>query len=221
MIYVTGDTHGFKESFDRLKKADFTLTSEDYLIICGDFGFIWKNTDTEQKILDELEQLPFTILWVDGNHENFDVINSFDIEQWNGGKIHRIRKNIFHLMRGQIFVIDGYKIFTMGGAYSLDRYCNLFWEAELPCDAEYKEAVKNLNAHNKEIDIIITHTAPQKMIRKMGYYPDRHDAELTGFLEWIMYECKFKKWYFGHFHKDSEITENITAVMEKVIPIEL
>ena len=46
----------------------------------------------------------------------------------------------------------------------------------------------------------------------MGKYPDAHDMELTGFLEWIMYEVKFEHWYFGHWHMDKTIDEKYTAI---------
>jgi hypothetical protein len=43
--------------------------------------------------------------------------------------------------------------------------------------------------------------------------------ELTGFLEWVMYEVKFKKWFFGHWHTDKLITEKFHAVFLDVIEI--
>lgn len=65
---------------------------------------------------------------MDGNHENFDLINEYPVEEWCGGKVHIIRcdkegkPKIIHLMRGQVFEIEGKKIFTVGGAYSIDKY---------------------------------------------------------------------------------------------------
>ncbi|MDM8195794.1 hypothetical protein QUV98_05625 [Massilimicrobiota timonensis] len=43
-IFITGDTHG---SYDiqKLARKNFpegkTLTKDDYMIICGDFGCVW------------------------------------------------------------------------------------------------------------------------------------------------------------------------------------
>lgn len=224
MIYVTGDTHGDINRFRQTEKnGNISICHGDYLIICGDFGFIFDDDDVEKEWLNELEHLSYTILWIDGNHENFRAINKYPVELWNGGKIHRIRKNILHLMRGQVFVVEGYKIFTMGGAYSIDRYLRQedvsYWKEELPTDEEYKEAVLNLYSNDKKVDIIISHTAPKEIIRMMGYYPDRHDEELTGFLEWVMHECKYNKWYFGHWHEDRVIADNFIALyfeIEKV-----
>ncbi len=40
----------------------------------------------------------------------------------------------------------------------------------------------------------------------MGYTPDPHDYELTGFLDYVMYQCKdsIKRWFYGHWHLDEE-----------------
>ena len=94
MILVTGDTHGYID-FNKLKTLsdkikDLAIT--DYVIISGDFGGVW-NKNTLDKDLYKYEKLPFTVLFVDGNHENFELLNSYDVEYWNGGKIHRIREN--------------------------------------------------------------------------------------------------------------------------------
>lgn len=224
MIYITGDTHGDIGRFNDLNmQGESSWTKDDYLIICGDFGFIFYNNNEEKLKLDELEKKPYTILWADGNHENFKALNDYPTEIWHGGKVHRIRKNILHLMRGQIFDIEDKSFFIMGGAYSIDRYMRTkdlsYWEEEIPTDAEYKETTKNLTACNKEMDYIITHTAPREIVRRMGYYPDVHDMELTGYLEWIMYECKYKHWFFGHWHEDRAIGENFTALFFDVVKI--
>ena len=228
MIYITGDTHGDRARFVENNMGDNEWTSDDYLIVCGDFTYVFRNNDSEKEFLDYLEkEKPYTICFCDGNHENFPAIFSYPEEEWNGGRIHRIRKNIFHLMRGQIFEIEGKKVFTFGGAYSMDRYKRKlgisYWNDELPSDTEYKETVKNLKEHDNKVDIIITHTAPREIIRRMGYYPDVHDMELTGFLEWIMYEVNFQNWYFGHWHTDDVFNNKrgmFTAVLFNVHKVE-
>ena len=90
------------------------------IAVCGDFGGIWDSSNTEKYWLDWLEKKKFTILFVDGNHENFDLLNAFPVTEWNGGKVHVIRKNIIHLMRGQVFTIEGIRFFTFGGGQSHD-----------------------------------------------------------------------------------------------------
>ena len=216
MIHVTGDTHGDIIRFIENNMEDSNWNKDDFLIICGDFGFVFLDSEQERQKLDYLESKPYTICFCDGNHENFPKLFSYPQEEWNGGKVNRIRNNVFHLMRGQVFLIDGKKIFTMGGAYSIDRYMRTlnksYWEEELPNNGEYREAIQNLKEHNNSVDVIITHTAPREIIRRMGKYPDAHDMELTGFLEWVMYEVKFDHWYFGHWHMDKVIDKKYTAI---------
>ena len=99
------------------------MNKDDYVIICGDFGGVWDaNTESkhEKYWLDWLEEHSFTILFVDGNHENFDRLKEYPVKEWNGGKVHELRPHVLHLMRGQVFIIDGKKVFTFGGASSHD-----------------------------------------------------------------------------------------------------
>ncbi len=227
MIYITGDTHGEFSRFNSMLADNGSELGEgDYLVICGDFGFIFYPKGTmryvmQQEQLNEMEKLPYTVLWVDGNHENHDILSALPTEEWKGGKIHRIRKNVIHLMRGQIFDIDGTTLFAMGGAYSIDKYMRRegisWWSGELPLPQEYREAAANLEKVGKKVDIIVTHTAPTEIIHRMNMEPNMHDRELTGFLEWIMYEVEFKKWYFGHWHYDLEINDKFRGVWFDII----
>ncbi|MGI6110432.1 MAG: metallophosphoesterase family protein, partial [Eubacteriaceae bacterium] len=116
MIYITGDCHG---NYSRFARENFpqqdSMTKDDFMIVCGDFG-LWEDSPRENKVMDALQDLPFTILWVDGNHENYDLIRTFPVQKWHGGNVQFIRPNVIHLMRGQVFEIDGYSFFTFGGA---------------------------------------------------------------------------------------------------------
>ena len=55
-----------------------------------------------------------------GNHENFDRLYQYPVEDWHSGKVHKIRESVLHLMRGQVFEIEEKKIFSFGGASSHD-----------------------------------------------------------------------------------------------------
>ena len=215
MIYVTGDTHAERMHFLNYR-IDPGWTEDDIHIVCGDWGFLLRDNAAEHQFLDLLEQRPCTFCFVDGNHENFPAISRYPEEIWNGGRIHRIRRNIIHLMRGQVFTLQGKKIFTFGGAYSIDRDTRVlnisYWEEELPTPEEYREAVRNLELHGNEVDYILTHTAPREMIRRMGYNPDPHEMELAGFLEYVMYQVKHRHWYCGHWHMDRDLTDSFTAL---------
>lgn len=115
MIIITGDCHGeFKEHFslfDKTHKGMFT--KNDYMIVCGDFG-IWDQYTYEE--LKYIEELPWTTLFIDGNHENYDILDNMEEIDWHGGKVHKFSDSIIHLMRGHVFDIDNRKVFAFGGA---------------------------------------------------------------------------------------------------------
>ena len=52
MVYITGDIHGDLSFFKnpKLKK----LNDDDFLIVCGDFGFLWNNSEEEKKAIEKL-----------------------------------------------------------------------------------------------------------------------------------------------------------------------
>ena len=121
MIYVTGDCHG---NFRRFQSDCFpeqaNMTKDDTVIITGDCGGVWFGDSRDDETLDWLERLPFTLVFVCGNHENYDALARYPVAEWRGGKVHRVRPHVLHLMRGQIFELEGYRFFTMGGAKSHD-----------------------------------------------------------------------------------------------------
>ena len=100
MIFVTGDCHG---NFERFKPEYFPeqapMTKRDIVICAGDFGGVWFGDGRDEAALDWLESLPFTLAFVCGNHENYDALERYPVKDWHGGKVHRIRPHVLHLMR--------------------------------------------------------------------------------------------------------------------------
>ncbi len=241
MIYITGDTHG---DFSKLDKAE--AKEGDSVIICGDFGGIWDGGESDRKKLDILARKPFNTLLVDGNHENFELLYKYPVERWNGGKVHRINERVFHLMRGQVFVIEKKSYFTMGGGMCHDiaggvlepddphfkeksadiksrglpfRVNHLsWWKEELPSDEEYEEARKNLEEHNNKVDYIITHAAPTPIQDVYSPFPFEKDR-LTDFLQTVRETVGFGRWYFGHYHTDAEYDGRFTILFDRIIAI--
>lgn len=174
-IVITGDTHG---TFDIGKVVRYfnehedEYTRDDYLIICGDVGICGFSAAYEANTRAVFRNLPVTTLFIDGNHENFEQLNSYAVEQWNGGKVHIIEDNMIHLMRGQIFTIDGLKFFTFGGAYSIDKMYRAegisWFPEEIPSKEEYEEGWTNLEKEDFQVDYILTHTAPRDVPRRWG-----------------------------------------------------
>ena len=228
MIYVTGDTHGHID-FAKLKifaDEKKSLTRGDYVIIAGDFGGVWD----PEKLEDDLKyykELPFTVLFVDGNHENFDMLEKYPVTEWKGGKVHIIAENIIHLMRGQVYEIDGKTFFTFGGATSTDRYLRRegidWWPQEVPTDADVVEANKNLAKVDFKVDYIITHACDKRAL----YYPpllgkfDRVFYPENIILSNVCDGIGYKHWYFGHYHVDGALTDGKkTALYQKIVCLE-
>lgn len=120
MIYITGDTHGDLSHFKdpKLKR----LGEKDIVIVCGDFGFLWDPNDPKEKRnLEWLKKRKYTICFLDGAHENFDMLDSYTPYRWKGGNTHKIADNIYHLMRGEMFMFENKTFFVMGGGESEDK----------------------------------------------------------------------------------------------------
>ncbi len=224
MIYITGDTHAEVRRFTDIHKQ-YKLTQQDMLIVAGDFGCIFGLGSRDEDKLDELAALPYTILFLDGNHECFPQIYSYPEEVWNGGKVHRIRPNVLHLMRGQVFDLEGNSVFTMGGGYSIDMPFRLpgrsWWPEEMPSEEEYAEALENLHRHGDQVDVIISHAAPEEtmqMFLQMGDISHRYlqEGRLNVFLENIRQTVKHRHYYFGHMHLDRQLFRNQTALFYDV-----
>lgn len=246
MICVTGDCHGDYSRFKtKAFKSQDTMTKNNFVIVAGDFGF-WRDTKEQNYWLDWLEAKNFTTLWVDGNHENYDLLKKIDIVEWNGGKVQYIRPSVIHLMRGQIFVIDGCKIFTFGGARchdidggildlddpdykikkrQLDRTTlnyrvnhSTWWKEEQPSEEEMNEGLRNLEIHQNQVDYIITHECAANTKALLDNHYDSEEY-LSHYLQKIKEFVQYKAWYFGHYHDDRAINNKEILVYEKISKI--
>ena len=235
MIYIRGDTHGELSCFtDEKMPGQSAWAAGDKLIITGDFGFVFRGEREnllERSKLDTLARKPYEILFVDGNHENFDALEAYPQVTRYGAPVHQIRPNIFWLRRGYVYTIENRTFFVMGGGYSLDKAWRMkyqacggeriWFEKEMPSPAEYRRAIENLRAWNMTVDYVLTHTAPRLIIPQViGRAPDPHEAELNGFLDWVYHEVTFHRWFFGHLHEDAELYNLMVACHEKVHRLE-
>lgn len=104
----------------------------------GDFGYgFWSGPlGSEDAFYDWLAAQPYAVFFIDGNHENFDRLLALPVEPWRGGRIQRIRPNVIHLMRGEVYLIEGRTVFTFGGGHSADFWRRKpgasWWPQEMP-----------------------------------------------------------------------------------------
>ena len=243
MLYLTGDLHGEGEELLQRARA---LGAGDYLLVCGDFGMVWRGTRREALRLDWLNaRLRCTVLFVDGNHENFDLLERFPISVWQGGLVHRIRPRLVHLMRGQVFEVAGRTVFTMGGASSHDmpdgvldprdpdfaarrraldarggRYRirrQSWWPQELPRPRELAMGLRSLLRQDWRVDLIVTHCLPSSVqqLAGGGFYPP---DRLTDYLETVRRRCEFGRWYCGHYHHERLYLGQYQVLYHSVLP---
>ena len=224
MIYATGDTHG---NFQRFAPEHFPeqagMTKEDYMIICGDFGGVWDGGKKEERNLDWLEDLPFTTLFISGNHENFDLLSKYPTEEWNGGTIQRIRPHVIHLMRGQVFDLQGYSIFTMGGAESRDKEYRRagvsWWAEELPAETELQHAREALERVNWNVDVVISHCLSTKMQQKLFKEWNYPQNRLTDFFQELDEKLDFRLWFSGHYHLSKQCDPRHVILYDAIVQL--
>ena len=221
MIYVTGDTHGDPR---RLSAAALSrLRENDTLIICGDFGFIWDGSPKEEKLLKELGSRKYNICFIDGTHENFELLHGYTEETWKYGRARKISGNLHYLMRGEIYHMEGKKVFVMGGGESPDmemRAGSEQWTRdEMPSREELYHGLANLEKNHFDVDLIFTHepTLKTKQFLSLSDESELRFTALNSYFDEISKLCNYKKWYFGSMHKDKQVSALETAVFTDIL----
>lgn len=201
MIYITGDTHG-NIDFSKLKRyfSKRYVTRKDYLIILGDAGIVWSKKDF---YINDYYLLGLTVLFVDGNHENFELLNLFPVVEYNGAKCHLLYSDVYHILRGEIINLNGLSFFCMGGATSIDKSYRInrisWWEEENISNSDILNGLNNLDKVNYHVDYVLSHCAPSFVVKKMFNYQKDSNTEI---LEKFQSQIDFKYWYFGHYHEN-------------------
>ena len=237
MVFVTGDCHG---EYNRFSIKNFPeqkdMTRDDIVIVCGDFG-LWHPGKEEDYWFDWIESKPFTLVFVDGNHENFDRLYSdeFPIVDFHGGKAHRIRENLYHLMRGYVFDFDGKKFFAFGGASSHDNQDGILDRSEFESEEEFtktvylwrkigrmfrvnhiswwKEELPTFEEMERGGDILDEHgnrvdyiiTHCAPQDLVAAVFRLSESDRLTEFFKAVAETTAFDRWYFGHYHEDAAL----------------
>lgn len=216
MILIKGDTHGDIRALntDSIRKdcyGDFP----DFVIVCGDFGFIWKSDAQELWNLDRLEEKPFKIIVIKGNHENHERLlgDEFPSVDFYGAKAKQIRKNIFVIEHGEIFTIENKKFFCFGGATSIDKLYRKnrieWWEEEVPNGKDYWNGIKNLEKYDNNVDFVISHTCPRTIYEHylIHRFPEKDNDPTANMLDQFYKTISYKGWFCGHYHFDLFLKE--------------
>lgn len=227
-VFVTGDTHGGQAyGAQKLNSSNFKenreLTKEDYLIVAGDFGYLWNKdvpSDEEEYHYKWFREKKFTTLFVDGNHENFDRIDKLPQVKMFGGEVGMVNDSIYHLKRGEVYTINGIKIFTFGGGVSIDKWRRRehlsWWPQENPNHREFNHGLMNLKEHNWDVDVVITHDCPTSIYEEFDFEKYDYVSQLQKYLEDVEGQLSYKRWFFGHYHFDIEMSDKSTVLYRHV-----
>lgn len=254
------------KNFPEQKEMD----RNDYVIICGDSGFVWDydsrynneegvirkviglehgESKQEKYWLDWLSKKPFTVLFCDGNHENYDRLDrAYPEVDYLGGRAHKIRDNVYHLMRGYVFDIDGKSFFVFGGAKSHDVDDGIIYPTEYKSKEELKREIRGLRKRKARFRVNHVSWWKREMpdeeemnrgvknLEKRGNDVDfiiTHCAPLqvaalmgytdrnkcTVYLNTVAETVRFRRWFFGHYHTNRQILGKFICTYEQVIRI--
>lgn len=221
--FLKGDIHGnLFEIIDFINR--FNLGKNDNIIILGDCGIAWrkdkKDLDQNIKLWNECGN-GVKLYFIDGNHENFNILNSLPIEN-NMGKI---ADNIYHLRRGQVYEFENKKILVCGGADSIDKYRrieNFTWWKE---EAISQETIDDIPAGH--YDYVLTHCCPRSVFEKNKIYLStlqfldenkiNHSSE--DMLEQLKSKITFDHWFFAHYHINRNLDEKFTCLFEDFMEV--
>lgn len=237
MIFVTGDIHAWddiRKLAARRWPEGRSLTKSDCLVVAGDFGLYWSDPPehSDEYWLDWLHERGWTTLWVDGNHENHDLIDAMPITRWCGGDVNvdEKRPDIIHLRRGQVYDVPAasghsVRLFTFGGARSHDiqyrKEGRTWWAREMPGESEFREARMNLERCGWSVDYVVTHDCPGRLkhaVLKRCEAGERGAADpLNVFLDEIDDRLTYGRWYFGHYHTDRDVDGRHTCLYNEIV----
>ena len=232
-IFLTGDLHGGCDNslskFCPPNIEDFNLvTKDDVMIILGDYGMLWDAEDNiSQREKDAnvlMENLPFTTLFLDGNHENHPRLEKLPTASLYGGEVGKVSESVYHLRRGQIYTINGMSFFVMGGARSVDKHHRTefvsWWKTEEPSYAEMNFGIDNLARHGNKVDYILTHDCPSTIASLIyAKYGNFKPGGVNKYFDTLYPTVDFKHWYFGHHHRNVTIGVKYSCLYFDIVEI--
>ena len=202
---------------------------ETAIIILGDAGFNFYLNNTDNKVKRQVNARGYRFYCVRGNHEaRPQDINGMDffMDEEVDGMVYcePDYPNIRYFADFSEYMINGYKVAVIGGAYSVDKWWRLhnagiyskldkgyfnpkktgwFYNEQLN-DKEMGEAFNLLK--DKSYDFVLTHTCPISWepidLFLSSIDQNEVDTSMENFLENLKDNIQFKAWLFAHFHRD-------------------
>lgn len=155
-VAFAGDWHGTVDFAECILK-DAAQQGADLVIQVGDFGL--RRDEVGSRFADNVDslcsELAVHVLWVDGNHDDHDLLEEIP----RVGGLGRVRDHIWHVPRGTRWRWRGLAWGGLGGAASVDRLTreslNDWWPQESLTKADVAHWVVG-----GPVDVVVTHDAP-------------------------------------------------------------
>jgi len=223
-VFITGDKHGdFYSIINFIEK--YELGYGDFIIILGDMGLYWRKDGKDAKAFIQMYEKDYEVnlMFIDGNHENFDRLKQIPVGE-NG--LSKISEHIYYLPRGCAFELCGKKYLCMGGADSIDKFRReehfTWWKDEQITEEDIKGIKGNY-------DYVLTHCCPTSVFNKNKFIlctlagmidEDIVDHTSEDRLEEMSKNIQFKHWLFGHYHTDVQLDDKFRCLYNNFIEIE-
>ena len=215
MIYLISDIHS-NPDFPGLKKYLSEAKEDDLLIVLGDTELNFEKTEENKFFTEEFLKSNKKIAIVDGNHDNFEYLNSFPEEVWHGGTVGRLNDNIVFLKRGNSYKIDGMSFFVFGGCKSSPKWKEkgLWFDGEEPSEEQIKLAYETIKNNNFSFDYILTHKYESELTHGTPC------QKLRDLISYIEENVRYKAWYSGHWHRYEKTDRKHYIVYDELIKAE-
>ena len=229
-FFVTGDTHGdLSRIYDWVERFDMNKDNV-HIIIAGDAGICWRKDRMDMiAIIKKQEQYNFHLWFIDGNHENFDILKSLPV--MNSSGIANLCDNLHYVTRGTKLTImteNGIKtILFCGGADSVDKILRTpnftWWTDEQITENDIKKCLEK----GKSFNYVITHCCPYSIFKK--YTPwlvtlsglDQNKVDHTSelMLDKLINNIEFDEYFFGHYHVDKRLDDKYRCILNDFIEL--
>ena len=207
---IIGDVHGnWRAAAQTISEALEQDGPFDQVIQVGDMGFAYPGVQPWDEDFDIPEKR-----WIDGNHENFDMLFARDEQNFGYDPYHVLWPKYWkqfleewrYIPRGT--VEEG--VLYIGGAKTppwADRQRGINWWPEE--DISYEDEEKTLDAiesYDGDIHTVISHDCPTAFVMESVLQGEEYHDGNRKFLEHLRRRIEPERWFFGHYH--AKVTGN-------------
>lgn len=230
-ILLVGDTHGDMESLwiaiHVAKKFECTE-----IIVLGDFGVFWDGTWDKKvfKLLKLLRANNLSLKWIDGNHENFHMLEGYGIFDPQVEELAPVSSDVkgksdrfCYIPRGTLLTRGPHEtpILCIGGAYSVDKKYRREHVSWWPQEEVTMHDLGNALSH-ESAQVVLSHDLPDTGFRaamRLGATNEddfehllyKNDAAFPeakrnrGMLEFVLDKYIPALWVHGHYHTSYQV----------------